>query len=74
MAKRKKSSSGMTPPIFRPTPPEERRRMAAEDMARTAVDTDPGLVAKRAELSREILATAKRVMSGSRPLVKKPTR
>ncbi len=69
MAKRKKSN-GATPPIFRPTPPEERRKMAAEDMARTAVDTDPGLVAKRAELSREILATTKRVMSGSRPLVK----
>ncbi len=69
MAKRKKSN-GVMPPMFRPTPPEERRRMAAEDMARTAVDTDPGLVAKRAELSREILATTKRVMSGSRPLVR----
>lgn len=68
MAKRKKS--GMSAAIFGPLGPEERRRLAAEDMARTAVDTDSGLVAKRAELTREILATTKRVMSGSRPFVR----
>lgn len=70
---KRKKSKGMEM-MFHPMGPEERRKMAAEDMARTAVDTDPGLVAKRAELSREILATTKRVMSGSRPYVKKPKR
>ncbi len=74
MAKRKKAKDTMAVPMFKPTPPEERRKMAADDMARTAVETDPGLVAKRAELSREILATTKRVMSGSRPFVRKPKR
>lgn len=70
---KRKKSNGM-PTMFHPMGPDERRKMAAEDMARMAVETDPGLVAKRAELSREILATTKRVMSGSRPYVRSKKR
>ena len=72
MAKHK-SKNG--PSIFSFTiSPEERRKMAARDMARTLIDTDPAIKAREADLEREILAAGKRVMSGSRPLVKAPKR
>ena len=72
MAKRK-SKNG--PSIFSFTiGPEERRKMAARDMARTLIDTAPAIKAREADLEREILAAGKRVMSGSRPLVKAPKR
>ena len=66
MAKRQRMNWSM------PTMPtsEQQRKMAAESMARTLVETDPAVEAKRAELTREILATTKRVMSGSKPFVK----
>ena len=53
-----------------PMSPDEVRRMAIRHAAQMAVETDPEMARRRAELEREIGATVKRVMSGSRPLVR----
>lgn len=69
--KGKRKSRTMQVALFGPPTPEIQRRAAAENMARTIIETDPGIEAKRKELAQAVLQTTRRVMSGSRPYVKR---
>lgn len=69
MAKRKRSATlAMTMP--HEPPPEQRRKWAAESMARTMMETDPGMERLHREMAQEMLAAGKRVMSGRKPFVR----
>jgi hypothetical protein len=65
MAKKKKKEADMQAPItaWKPPTPQQRRRMAAEDAARIAVDTDPAERKERKQREDAITSAIMEVMS-----------